>query len=136
MTGRTKSSSRFLLSDYALCRFHQIRCQHVHEQPACEVACVDGDLIIAQLQHFLEAQLATVCGKPPVLRRQLLGKLLLPAFQECAYRANITLLAVKGGANLPYCTARLCFYGIIGDIRLGGFTQKQQIAFLRSIRSQ
>ena len=62
-----------------------------------------------------------------VFLRQLLGKLLLPDLQECAHLANIIVLAIILCANLPYRAARLCLYGIIGGIRFGRLSQKQQI---------
>ena len=97
-----------------LCRFHQILCQHIHKQTTCKVARVNRDLIISQLHQFFDAQFMAVCRKLLIFLRQPLGKLLLPDLQECAHLANIVILAIILGTDLPYRAARFCLYGIIG----------------------
>ena len=88
---------------------------------------MNRDLIISQLHQFFDAQFMAVCRKLLIFLRQPLGKLLLPDLQECAHLANIVILAIILGADLPYRAARLCLYGIIGGVRFGCLSQKQQI---------
>ncbi len=90
---------------------------------------MNRDLIIPQLHQFFDAQFMAVSRKLLVFLCQPLGKLLLPDLQECAHLSNIVILAIILGADLPNRTARLCLYGIIGGVRFGCLSQKQQIAF-------
>ena len=115
---------------------HQICHQHIHQKFSCQMAGMDDDPILLQLDKLLLTKDTALCSQRLVAFCQPGSNHPLPLLQELCCLLNVLLLPVIFRPFLPHCSIRLHFQRVIG--MEGSSVLRRNITKLsrRSIRSQ